>query len=588
MAGVVAFPVVTDDLSNIVVSTDAADEVKNLFDHFDDPFTTGLVARFELFDTSLAGGVTEVLLFDQAGEGAPLTVQNFVNYVEDGDYANTIIHRAVSDFVVQGGGFTVNGVGTASNPADAVGVIPTDPPVQNEFSPDRSNLRGTIAMAKQGGNPNSATNQWFFNLADNSGPPPDLDNQNGGFTVFGEVLSDSDLAVIDAIGDVPTFDATGLLGQGAFTDVPLLLPNGINNLTGDENFVRYSSITVAQRTELQFSVSTNSNPQLVDASITDGQLVLDYLPGQVGTANITVQATNLLGEVIEDTFSVTVSDADLTGTDEDDEISGSDNDDTLIGQLGNDTLLGGAGSDNLNGGDGDDFLDGGAGNDLVDGGAGNNTMFGGSGEDALLGGAGNDVLGGGPDDDILISDGDFDAGNDQMRGGFGNDILIGRKGVDILDGAEGDDLLGAGFLGDTLTGGSGSDTFRYLIFRQSLLADGAPNTFDRITDLEIGIDQITSPTAVIAADVVQAGNAATLDEAGIQAVLSGDTMVVDTAATFTFDSRTFLVLNDGVTGYQQASDALIEITGFSGDLANLAIAALPNTPALPEIPTFPT
>ncbi len=560
MAGVVAFPIVTDALDNIVAPTDAADEVKNLFSHFDDPFTTGLVARFELFDTSLAGGVTEVLLFDQAGEGAPLTVQNFVSYVEDGDYTNSIIHRSIPGFVVQGGGFTVDGLDTATNPADAVGLVPTDPPVQNEFSSNRSNLRGTIAMAKQANNPNSATSQWFFNLVDNSGAPNNLDSTNGGFTVFGEVLADSDLAVIDAIADVPTFNADNLLG-GAFTNVPLLLPNGsndlINDLTGDENFVRYSSITVSQRTELEFTVSNNSNPQLVDASVNGGQLVLDYLPGQVGTADITVQATNLLGEVVEDTFSVTVSDTDLEGSDEDDEISGSDGDDTLLGRAGDDTLLGEAG------------------NDVVDGGAGNDILLGGSGEDTLLGGDGNDFLGGGPGDDILISDGDFDTGNDQLRGGIGNDHLIGRRGVDILDGAEGDDLLGGGLLGDTLTGGEGSDTFRYLALRQSLLADGAANTFDVITDLAIGTDQITSRNAVSAADVVQAGDAATLDEAGIQAVLSGDTMGASTAATFTFATRTFLVLNDTAVGYQQASDALIEITGFAGNLADLEIAAIP-------------
>lgn len=289
-------PIVTIALDDILAVNNAADVSVDLFSHFDDPSTTGLVAEFELFNTSLGGGVKEVLLFDQAGAGAPLTVANFLGYVTDGDYANTIIHRSVPGFIVQGGGFTVD---------NAVGTISSDPPVQNEFSPDRSNLRGTISMAKLGGDPNSATNQWFFNLGNNSA---NLDNQNGGFTVFGEVLSVSDLAVIDAIAAVDIFNGTSI--NPVFEDIPLIFDDPTNPVvTGNENFVRYSSITVEQRDELAFTISNNSNPQLLNASINGNQLVLDYLPGQVGTANITIQATNLLGQVVEDTFSVTTVDS---------------------------------------------------------------------------------------------------------------------------------------------------------------------------------------------------------------------------------------------------------------------------------------
>ncbi|MEM9007883.1 MAG: peptidylprolyl isomerase [Cyanobacteria bacterium P01_F01_bin.86] len=630
MDDVIASPIVKDELNNVIVPTDAEDVEISLLNHFDDPYTTGLVARFELYDSSLAGGVTEVLLFDQTDKGAPLTVQNFLNYVNDGDYTNSIIHRSIADFVVQGGGFTVEDSNVDS--------VPSDPPVQNEFSSDRSNVQGTIAMAKLGNDPDSATNQWFFNLEDNSAS---LDSQNGGFTVFGQVLSDADLAVVDAIADVNTFDGTSL--NPAFSDLPLIVDDPDNPVVDeDDNFVRYSGITVTQEDELEFAVSNNSNPQLVDASIENNQLVLDYLPGQVGTAEITIQATNLLGKVIEDTFSVSVTDSDLTGTDENDTILGTDGDDTLTGGLGadtlrggdgndlldgddgndslfgdldndrlrgwdgsdtlngddgndslfgkvnNDTILGGEGNDLLGGGKGDDRLEGGDGIDTLYGKADDDTLFGGNGGDILEGRDGNDFLSGQIDNDTLYGgDGDDDmrggqdddflsgqVGRDQLRGGLGDDTLGGGRGSDELEGGDGLDILIGGRKGDILTGGGGSDTFRYTSLSHSHLTSGSvTNTFDVITDLEIGTDVIESINPVSAANVEQLGAVATLDETGIQAVLSNSSFVENEAATFTFDSRTFLALNDSAAGYQADSDALIEITGFSGDLADLAIAS---------------
>jgi len=292
-------PVIIQNLDNLNVFKNNRDNQIDLFDHFDDPFTTGRVARFELTDNSLGGGVTEVLLFDQPGEGAPATVANFANYVEDGDYLNSIIHRSVPGFIVQGGGFNINEL--------EVGLVPADEPVVNEFSAERSNLRGTIALAKLGSDPNSGTNQWFFNLADNAA---NLDNQNGGFTVFGEVLSEADLEPIDAIADLPIIDASG--ANSAFTDLPVIVEDPANPaVTSDENLVRYSSITISDEAELAFEVINNSNSDLVTASITDGELILDYTPEESGTTEITLQATDLLGDSTEETFSITVEDQEF-------------------------------------------------------------------------------------------------------------------------------------------------------------------------------------------------------------------------------------------------------------------------------------
>lgn len=135
-------------------------------------------------------GNFEVNLYDNA---TPATVANFLGYVNNGAYTNSVYHRSLPGFVVQGGGFTFD----MTVPLNS---IPTNPPVTNE--PEFSNVRGTIAMAKQANDPNSATNQWFINLADNS---TGLDGQNGGFTAFGEVV-DSGMDVIDAIAALPTYD----------------------------------------------------------------------------------------------------------------------------------------------------------------------------------------------------------------------------------------------------------------------------------------------------------------------------------------------------------------------------------------------
>lgn len=322
-------PSVIREFNDIVATTSTETAVVDLLTIFDDPFTTGLVANFELENQTLGDGVTNVVLYDQAGQGAPASVANFLNYVNSGAYANSIIHRSVPGFIIQGGGFVVDGLAdNLAQPANAVTPIATNAPVQNEFSAERSNRRGTLAYAKIGNAPNSATSQWFFNLGDNSG---NLDSQNGGFTVFGEVIEQADLAAVDAIAAIPNFNRSGAdtrdgLGNlirasdfpalaPAFTDVPLIFdPPSETTLTGDENLVRYRNITVSQEDELEFAIIGNTNPTLLNASIDNNRLLLDYLPGQIGTSEITVQATNLQGQTTQDAFLVTVTEPDGTPT----------------------------------------------------------------------------------------------------------------------------------------------------------------------------------------------------------------------------------------------------------------------------------
>jgi cyclophilin family peptidyl-prolyl cis-trans isomerase len=137
-------------------------------------------------------------------------------YLTASRYNNTFIHRSVPGFVLQGGANNV--VTTAQGPS--LPAVTTFPAVVNEYSAGRSNLRGTIAMAKLGSSPNSATSQWFWSLADNSA---NLDNQNGGFTVFGRVVSDTN--VFNRLNTFqPIRRATNVVypAGGAFNELPLL------------------------------------------------------------------------------------------------------------------------------------------------------------------------------------------------------------------------------------------------------------------------------------------------------------------------------------------------------------------------------
>jgi peptidyl-prolyl cis-trans isomerase A (cyclophilin A) len=138
-------------------------------------------------------------------ELAPITVSNFLNHVVDGRYNGTFIHRTEPGFVIQGGWLSYNPVSNNVVP------LTTDDPILNE--PVVSNTRGTVAMAKVDGNPNSATSQWFINLGDNTA----LDGSNGGFSVFGFVIGDG-MTIVDQIANLPAQQVINGLGF----NVPLI------------------------------------------------------------------------------------------------------------------------------------------------------------------------------------------------------------------------------------------------------------------------------------------------------------------------------------------------------------------------------
>jgi cyclophilin family peptidyl-prolyl cis-trans isomerase len=132
-----------------------------------------------------------VQLFDH---DKPATVENFIHYITSGAYSNTFFDRDVANFVLQGGDYvtvdrTTNGL-NGGPVSTGTNIFPSQ--VDSEFNvgPLIHNTFGTLAMALVSGNPDSATSAFFFNLADNS---TNLDAQNGGFTVFGRILSGSNI-----------------------------------------------------------------------------------------------------------------------------------------------------------------------------------------------------------------------------------------------------------------------------------------------------------------------------------------------------------------------------------------------------------
>ena len=141
-------------------------------------------------------GDIAVELFD---DKAPITCENFRRYATDGHYADTVFHRVIPNFMIQGGGMDEN-----------LSPKPTREPIRNEADNGESNTRGTLAMARTAV-VDSATSQFFINLGDN-----DFLNHGSrdfGYAVFGRVADGMD--VVDAIAAVPTGSKAG------HQDVPL-------------------------------------------------------------------------------------------------------------------------------------------------------------------------------------------------------------------------------------------------------------------------------------------------------------------------------------------------------------------------------
>ncbi len=179
-------------------------------------------------------GTIEIELDNQK---APLSVQNFINYTKTGHYNNTIFHRVINDFMIQGGGFDDNMVQK-----------PTKDPIKNEANNGLKNNKYTIAMARTMA-PHSATAQFFINIKDNDFLNFKSEDMHGwGYTVFGRVIGGTD--IVDSIKVVKTGHKNG------HDDVP------------NDNVI-IETVTIVQPETVVENVATDVTQDIKKAEITE-------------------------------------------------------------------------------------------------------------------------------------------------------------------------------------------------------------------------------------------------------------------------------------------------------------------------------
>ena len=244
---------------------------------------------------------------NETNRNTPITANNFIQYVSDGSYNKTLIHRLVNDFIIQGGGYTWPSI--ASNKTGGYPLrVSSKGEIINEFG--NSNLMGTIAMAKVSGRPNSATSEWFINLSDNK----NLDSQNEGFTVFGHILGDGIENPL-LLNNQTTYNVN-------YSDINLTIPelpliNVQSNLIEETNYFAIKTITTVNERPSEIA---NKYNVIVTGEDLDGNQSNQY---------VIVSVTDIQGE-------------------------------TLNGINGSEILKGGIGNDIFQGNGGNDIIDGGA------------------------------------------------------------------------------------------------------------------------------------------------------------------------------------------------------------------------------------
>ena len=244
---------------------------------------------------------------------APKTVANFLSYVNDGAYENTLVHRSEPGFVIQSGGFTDEGTESGWNTRIETwtNVVPSEYGVPNS--------RGTVAMALVGSDSNSANSQWFINLTNNSSLL-DATNTSGHppFTVFAQVIGNG-MQTVDAIANLPTYDFVVTstnpvypLGSWLTTYLSFILYSDLSNMplygiTTNSSTLQLSNLVTFSRVSTIPFFALSSDSTAYAPRISNTTLFIDYTGGTNPPSNpvtISVIATDTNGLATNTSFQV--------------------------------------------------------------------------------------------------------------------------------------------------------------------------------------------------------------------------------------------------------------------------------------------
>lgn len=407
-------------------------------------------------------------------------------------------------------------------------------------------LTGTANISGVG---NSANNTIIGNSGNNN-----LDGGAGADILDGGAGADSmaggtgdDTYVVDNAGDV-ILEAANAGTDTLRSSITFSLGSALENLilTGSNNIN-------ATGNSVNNIITGNAGSNTLD-----GGSGADAMAGGAGddiyvidqTGDVVTESTNAGNDTVRSSVSYTLGDnlenLSLTGSAN---INGTGNglNNIITGNAANNSLDGGSGADSMAGGSGDDTY-------FVDN-AGDTTLeTADSGTDSVQASI-SYTLGSNLENLILSGNSDING-----TGNSANNIITGNAGNNIIDGGAGKDIL---------TGLGGTNTFRYSLLSNSLLAG-----YDRITDFKIGVDSIDSTVAIAATNIRKLGSIASLYESDVQGLLSSANFAANGASIFTFGAgssiQTYLAINDPTAGFDSRKDAIIEITGYTGSLNNLS------------------
>ncbi len=443
---------------------------------------------------------------------------------------------------------------------------------------DATTTTGTVRLLGDGN-----TNNFNFSGVNLQGANLLIDVGGGNDTVVGSagnnrILGGTGTDSLNGAGGSDTYEVSGTL-ENNFGGYDIYADSGTG--AGEVDRIVAAAGSAAVDIGLTSFSASASRIEVIDATTTTGLV-------------------RLLGTTAANSFNF--SGVSLVGTNLSIDLGAGN--DTFIGSAGSDRVLAGTGTDSLNGAGGADTY-------VVSGTLANN--FGGydiyadsgngAGElDRIVVAAGSDAVdigltGFSATTGIEVIDGaattgtvrlvgnsgannfnfsttiinganvliDAAEGNDTVTGSNGSDRILGGLGNDSLNGGGGNDTLQSGSGLDTLTGGGGADRFDYSTLSDGLMVVSATSVlqFERISDFVIGQDLIDVATSPPTNGFKTLGVQSSLTSGSIAALLNSSNFVANGAATFGFGSRTFLALNNADAGFSSASDAVLEITGFT-------------------------